>query len=252
MPLSNGTEAKFSGICLEETTLKFSTYLLRGQVENDLKHNYNGTKNTKKLLNLPVSVGGAETGFMIGIKYFRYHPSRTWFERNDASISVAGMMWFPLDDLISLDVNTLNFAKNRRGEKPTESENVIPDVITRRHCVSKTAEIFDITGKITPITATMKMEMHELVIRQLDWGDSIPDDLRQILCSHFEMIVEIDNYVAVAQWLKGRRTFFDNCVSQHLSGAGSSPAGSVGRDLNLQKLNYQYLSTSVAVVLVVR
>ena len=45
---------------------------------------------------------------------------------------------------------------------------------------------------------------------------------------------------------------FDNCVHQHLSGAGSSPAGSVGRDLNLLKLNYQYLTTSVAVVLVVR
>ena len=59
----------------------------------------------------------------------------------------------------------------------------------------------------------------------------------------------------MAQWLRasnGRRTCFDNCVSQHLSGAGSSPAGSVGRDLNLQKLNYQYLTTSVAVVLVVR
>ena len=39
---------------------------------------------------------------------------------------------------------------------------------------------------------------------------------------------------------------------KHLSGAGSSPAGSVGRDLNLQKLNYQYLTTSVAVILVVR
>ena len=39
---------------------------------------------------------------------------------------------------------------------------------------------------------------------------------------------------------------------QHLSGAGSSPAGSVGWDLNLQKLNYQYLTISVAVVLVVR
>ena len=36
------------------------------------------------------------------------------------------------------------------------------------------------------------------------------------------------------------------------SDAGSSPAGSVGRDLNLQKLNYQCLTTSVAVVLVVR
>ena len=41
----------------------------------------------------------------------------------------------------------------------------------------------------------------------------------------------------------------DNCVSQHLSGAGSSPADSVGRDLNLQKLNYQCLTTSVAVVI---
>ena len=30
----------------------------------------------------------------------------------------------------------------------------------------------------------------------------------------------------------------DNCVSQHLSGAGSSPAGSVGRDLNLQMANW--------------
>ena len=56
--------------------------------------------------------------------------------------------------------------------------------------------------------------------------------------------------VAVAQWLRG--TYFDRFVSQHLSGSGSSPAGSVGRDLNLQKLNYQYLTTSVAVVLVVR
>ena len=52
--------------------------------------------------------------------------------------------------------------------------------------------------------------------------------------------------------VKGVR-HFDNCVSQHLSGAGSSSAGSVGRDLNLQKkLNYQYATTSVAVVLVVR
>ena len=41
-------------------------------------------------------------------------------------------------------------------------------------------------------------------------------------------------------------------VSQHLSGAGSSPAGSICRDLNSQKLHYQYLTTSAAVVLVVR
>ena len=52
--------------------------------------------------------------------------------------------------------------------------------------------------------------------------------------------------------VKGVEHIFDNCVSQHLSGAGSTPTGSVGRDLNLQNLNYQYLTISVAVVLDVR
>ena len=60
----------------------------------------------------------------------------------------------------------------------------------------------------------------------------------------------VDFLIAIFDYC--RCQYFDNCVSQHLSGAGSSPAGSVGRDLNLQKLNYQCLTTSVAVVLVVR
>ena len=51
---------------------------------------------------------------------------------------------------------------------------------------------------------------------------------------------------------KGRKTYFDKFVSQHLSGEGSNPSGFVGRDLNLQILHYQYLTTSVAVVLVFR
>ena len=41
-------------------------------------------------------------------------------------------------------------------------------------------------------------------------------------------------------------------MSQHVSDAGSSITGSVGRDLNLQKLNFQYLTTSIAMVLIVR
>ena len=43
-----------------------------------------------------------------------------------------------------------------------------------------------------------------------------------------------------------------NLLVNILSGAGSSPAGSVGQDLNLQKLNYQCITTSLAVVLVAR
>ena len=55
----------------------------------------------------------------------------------------------------------------------------------------------------------------------------------------------------MAQWLR-ESNIFDKFVSQLLSDAGSSPPGSISLGLNSQKLNYQYLTTSVAVVLAVR
>ena len=50
------------------------------------------------------------------------------------------------------------------------------------------------------------------------------------------MFPRLNVYFIVMTFLV-RRTYFDNCVSQHLSGAGSSPAGSISRDLNSQKLH---------------
>ena len=69
--------------------------------------------------------------------------------------------------------------------------DIIPANITRKHCVSKVSEIFDLTGKITPITATMKLDSHTLVKRGIDWDDMVPDELRRIWVSHFEMMQEI-------------------------------------------------------------
>ena len=53
------------------------------------------------------------------------------------------------------------------------------------------SEIFDLTGKITLITATMKLDLHTLLKRGLDWDDVLPDELRSIWVSHFEMMQEI-------------------------------------------------------------
>ena len=74
-----------------------------------------------------------------------------------------------------------------------QHQNIIASKLTRRNCVSKVAEIFDLTGKITPITAAMKMNLHTLVKRGLSWDDVIPDDLRSVWVSHFEMMQEIGN-----------------------------------------------------------
>ena len=106
------------------------------------------------------------------------------------NISMAGMIWYSKDDLISIDVADLNFLKKVRGKKPT-STSKIPKKLTRRQCFSKVSEIFDITGKLTPFTAAMKLDLHNLVQLHLEWDDAIPDNLRSVWESHFEMMGEI-------------------------------------------------------------
>ena len=66
--------------------------------------------------------------------------------KDGKSINVAGMKWYPKEDLISLDVSELNFAKKSRGKKPTSQDaKQIPTNLTRRQCVAKVVEIYDMT-----------------------------------------------------------------------------------------------------------
>ena len=106
-------------------------------------------------------------------------------------IFVGGMKWFVKEDMISVNIGELNFAKKHCGRKPSSTVNVIPSKLTRRHCASKVAEIFDLTGKVSPITASMKMDLQELVHRKIDWDDTIPDDLHPIWESNFEIVKDI-------------------------------------------------------------
>ena len=86
---------------------------------------------------------------------------------DDSSVNVAGIEWLPKKDLLALDIGELNSAKKHRGRKPVQHQNTMPSKLTIRDCVSKVAEIFDLTGKITPITAAMKMDLQILVKRGL-------------------------------------------------------------------------------------
>ena len=74
---------------------------------------------------------------------------------DDSCVNLAGMKWFPKEDLLALNIGELNFAKKQHGKKPVQHQDIIPSKLTRPNCVSKVAEIFDLTGKITPITATI-------------------------------------------------------------------------------------------------
>ena len=103
------------------------------------------------------------------------------------------MKWHTKSDKISLDTGNLNFARKQRGKKSLKDNNVIPKDFTRRDCVSKVTEIFDLVGKATPITCGMKLDLRELVARKLDWDDKIPDDLKPTWISNFVMIRDISD-----------------------------------------------------------
>ena len=95
-------------------------------------------------------------------------------------------------DELQLNAGRLKFAKKVRGKKVmTEECFSIPTKLIRRHCFGKVAEVYELSGRFTPIIAHTKLDLHELVCRQLTWDDVIPDDLRDIWVSHMEMKKEI-------------------------------------------------------------
>ena len=67
----------------------------------------------------------------------------------------------------------------------------MPEKFTRRDCVSKVSEEFDLLGKGAPIIGGMKLDMHEFVSRKLDWDDFIPNDLKEIWLKNFNTIQEL-------------------------------------------------------------
>ena len=152
--------------------------------ENSLHAVQETTDNLKLMLN--------RGGFTLkGFTFSGFDPP-TNLSDNGTSINVAGMRWYSKEDQISLNIGELNFGKKIRGKKPLIVEGLIPDEFTRRDCAGKVAEIFDLLGKMTPITAGMKLDLCELTKRKLDWDDKIPDELKAIWKDNFEMMKEIN------------------------------------------------------------
>ena len=102
------------------------------------------------------------------------------------------MKWFSEPDEIGLDAGEPNFATKQRGRRPdTIDARRVPLILTRKLCHSQVAMIYDIVGKLTPITSGMKTDLHDLVDKGIQWKDQIPDNLRHVWLDHFEMIREI-------------------------------------------------------------
>ena len=78
--------------------------------------------------------------------------------------------------------------ENREAENLVIGCVRIPVNLTRRHCVGKVAEVYDLLCKVMPIIAPMKLDLRTLVQRKLSWDGKIPFDLRETWESNFKKI----------------------------------------------------------------
>ena len=100
------------------------------------------------------------------------------------SVTVGGTTWYPKDDDVCLKIS------GSKRKRPKKSNS---DKLVRRDCVSVVYGIYDPRGLVAPILCSFKIDLNELTILKLDWDDVIPENLRQIWDSNFEMIQELKN-----------------------------------------------------------
>ena len=118
------------------------------------------------------------------------------------SVGFAGLTWFPLVDFFKLNIQSLHFAKKKRGKFPSDLvkfdqtsgisiEQYTPKQITRTNCTSVTARIFDITGLVAPVTLKMKYQLRKLIGYEPSWTKPIPDHQRAIWVNLFKTVEDI-------------------------------------------------------------
>ena len=97
---------------------------------------------------------------MKGFSFSGESPDESLSE-NGESLLVGGLRWFPNDDYLMLNIGKINFSRKIRGRK-VENISDIPECLTKKLCVSVSAEVFDPTGRVAPILGGIKLDISNL------------------------------------------------------------------------------------------
>ena len=118
------------------------------------------------------------------------------------SVSLTGMTWFPSVDSFKLNISNLHFGKKKRGryidldvfdmDKHGNIENFVENkVITRRNCTSVIARIYDLCGKVAPLTLRFKHDLRRLIEENPEWDDPISARQRFRWIQNFKIIQDL-------------------------------------------------------------
>ena len=94
----------------------------------------------------------------------------------EETVDILGHRWNKTDD-------TFSFKKDEIVS--------IQDVLTKRHCLSLLAKLWDPIGLVTPVTIKFRIELQELWCAGFDWDDSLPDDIQNQWNQNLKMINQL-------------------------------------------------------------
>jgi len=118
------------------------------------------------------------------------------------STGLAGYLWMPKHDQLKLGMGELNFNRKIRGykppnpnpvTKPDDLEKVIPQKITRRIALGKTAEFWDLLGLVEPLKVKFKLDLKKITV--FDWDDKLPNEIVAGWTDNFRIMIEARNLV---------------------------------------------------------
>ena len=117
-------------------------------------------------------------------------------------VSIGGMKWNPMHDVLEVPVPKLHFSKKVRGKLVVgtqifegnmheDLDKFVPELLTRRMIFSKRASLFDILGKFVPIDTKLKLDLRKAVQLTQDWDDAVPPDLRSKWVNNFWLMEKL-------------------------------------------------------------
>ena len=114
-------------------------------------------------------------------------------------VGLGGYLWRPESDQLLLAIGPLRLGKARRGKlaQPVTGDfgEALKACFTRRTVTGLVARVFDPLGLATPITASLKLDLHDLCHRKLDWDDPIPVELLSVWSENMCKIQELRDVV---------------------------------------------------------
>ena len=197
---SEGAMMKLADEIDDESPL-LADLLRRSRFVDDLGHSESNEEVLRKLIDdadeLFEQVGLACKGWT-----FSGHSPPEEVGEENGTISIGGLTWWSLIDAKEVPIPKLHFSKKVRGRLSVgtlvyegscleDLDKFVPENLTRKQILSRKASLFDLLGKLTPITAGFSLDLRAAMKATQGWNDAVPLDIRKKWVQNFHKLEQL-------------------------------------------------------------